>query len=321
MLADTVDRLAGVVPPENTLVVTSRELENPVRDALPELPAECVYAEPVGRNTAPCIGWAANEILDRDPDGVMAVLPADHVVSPTATFRRALARGFALAERDRCLVTFGVKPDTPATGYGYVQGGKAVAGVDGAFSVRAFHEKPSLAKARGYLRRGGFYWNAGIFAWRADVVASEIGRLLPDLAAGLQRMEARRRRGRIARRVLDEVYPRLPSISIDYGVLERARRVSVLEADFSWNDIGSWDSVGDLWPRDGEGNASRDRLIVEDAAGNIVAAGGKPVALLGVRDLVVVDAGDSLLVCRRDRCQDVRKIVARLEDAELESLL
>jgi mannose-1-phosphate guanylyltransferase len=177
-----------------------------------------------------------------------------------------------------------------------------------------FKEKPDLATARRYVASGNYYWNSGMFAWRADTIWAEVRRHLPRLARGLGTLEKCRSRGRIAQADVDKVYPRLESISIDNGVLERSDRIAVLPASFSWNDIGSWDAVGDLWPRDASGNSSRQRVIAVRSEGNVVATQGKPVALVGVNDLVVVDSGDVLLVCRRDECQDVREIVARLDD-------
>jgi mannose-1-phosphate guanylyltransferase len=317
MLADTVARLDGWVPPENILVVVGRRHRRAVRAALPGLPSSSILCEPTGRNTAACIAWATREILARCEDGVSVVLSADHLIRDDGAFRRDMERAFAVADRTRRLVTFGIRPSAPSTGFGYVRAGAVLRGASPAMEVAAFVEKPNLAKARRYVASGDYFWNAGIFAWRADVLWTEVESHLPSRAAGLLELVKARRRGALPNSALDRVYPGLPSISIDYGVLERSRHVAMLPASFGWADIGSWDAMASLWPADAGGNVSRDPVLALDSSGNLVATRGKPVALLGVKGLVVVDAGDALLVCARDRCQDVRAITAALEKAGL----
>jgi mannose-1-phosphate guanylyltransferase len=323
MLAETVARLRGVVPPANVIVVTGKHLRRAVARDLPEVGAGSLLCEPTGRNTAACVGWAALEVRRRDPEGVMIVLPADHVVRPLDEFRRGVTAALTLADRERLLVTFGVKPTAPETGYGYIQAGRALSGPNGAGAARRvdrFHEKPSARRAKAFLRAGTYYWNSGMFAWRADVILEEIARHAPELAAGLGRLGAGRRGKRASQAIVDRVYPGLQSISVDHAILEKSDRVAMLPAAFEWSDIGSWDAVAALWPSDAEGNSSRDPLIAVSARRNVVATRGKPVALLGVEDLAVVDSGDAILVCRRERAQDVRSIVSALERARLERL-
>ncbi len=313
MLAETVARLRGVVDLERILVVTSRRIARQVRAELAGMPPANVLCEPVGRNTAPCIGWAAREILRRDPSGVMIVLPSDHVVAPRKSFAADVIRGLTVADRRRMLVTFGIRPTYPATGYGYVRAVQPLDGEPGVLLVERFCEKPQLNRAKRFLASGGYYWNSGMFAWRADVVLDEIKRHLPRLAAGLERLERTRRRGRLPAEALERHFPRLPSVSIDYGVMEKTDRVALIPASFAWNDIGSWAAVADLWPADGQGNRTRDPLVAVDSKDNVVATRGKPVALVGVKGLAVVDAGDALLVCRREQAERVREVVAELE--------
>lgn len=320
MLAETVARLDGVVPAANILVVTGRRHRRQVLAELPGLAPESVLCEPVGRNTAACVGWATLEVLRRSPDAVTAVLSADHLLGGGKAFHRDLVRAFEVADRFGRLVTFGIKPTSPATGYGYLLQGAELEGAAPAREVSAFVEKPNAATARRYVASGKYSWNSGMFVWRADVLWKELSAHLPELASGLAAMDRTRRRGRVPAAAVDRAYPRLPSISIDYGVLEKSRLVAMLPATFSWSDIGSWDAVATLWPLDGDGNATRDPLLAVDSTGNIVATRGKPVVLLGVEDLVVVDAGDSLLVCSRERCQDIRTVVARLGKAGLGEL-
>jgi len=320
MLAETIARLDGLVPAANILVVTSRKHRRQVLAASPSLEARNVLGEPMGRNTAPCIGWATLEVLRRCPDAVTAVLSADHVLGGGKAFARDLDRAFSVADHHRRLVTFGIPPTGPATGYGYLKAGATVTEAGPAREVDAFVEKPNLATARRYVSSGKYFWNSGMFVWRADVIWQEMITHLPDLVAGLTKMDRDRKGGCIPATALDRAWPRLASISIDYGVLERSSHVAMLPATFSWTDIGSWDAVAGLWPTDGSANASRDPLLVVEAGSNVVATRGKPVALLGVDGLVVVDAGDVLLVCSRDRCQDVRVLVGKLESAGLGKL-
>lgn len=320
MLADTVRRVSRIVPRENVIVVTGTALRRAVSKDLPHLRRDQILCEPVGRNTAACIAWAAVEIERRSPDGVMAVLPADHVVAPRNTFCDDIRTALAVADEEKCLVTLGIRPTRPETGYGYLRAGSRLSPRWPAQTLRrvaAFHEKPSESRAKRFLREGGYFWNSGMFAWRCDTILAEIALHLPKLAAAMKALESRRVRGRIPAAALERGYPRLPSISIDHGVMEKSSRVAMVPARFAWSDIGSWDAVAELWPNDAAGNASRDPLVAIDAHDNVIATRGKPVALLGVRGLAVVDAGDAILVCPRSRAQDVRAVVAALKRAGL----
>ncbi|HET9063425.1 MAG TPA: sugar phosphate nucleotidyltransferase [Candidatus Binatia bacterium] len=324
MLADTVDRVSQLVPRENVLIVTGETLRRAVARELPRLRREQILCEPVGRNTAACIAWAAAEVARRAPDGVMAVLPADHVVAPLDVFLEDLRSALGAADQERCLVTLGIRPTRPETGYGYLRAGGRLSARWPAKSLRrvaAFHEKPNESRAKRFLRAGTYFWNSGMFAWRCDTILEEISNHLPALAKAMKALDSCRVRGRIPLPALEAAYPRLPSISIDHGVMEKSSRVAMVPARFQWNDIGSWDAVAAIWPKDAAGNATRDPLIAIDARDNVVATRGKPVALLGVSGLAVVDAGDTILVCPRARAQNVRALVAMLKDAGLGRLL
>ena len=321
MLAETALRVRGMAPDANILVVTGQSLRGAVAEAVPWLSPQSILCEPVGRNTAPCVGWAAHEILARDPDGVMAVLPADHCVSPRSAFRSAMMAAFSIADSQRKLLTFGVVPDGPATGYGYIKAGSLIDRAGGVREVAGFREKPSLAIARRLVSDGKHFWNAGIFVWRADLILEELARFQPGIAARLNIMAASRRRGRIPAAAVDKAYRRMRGISIDYGVLEKSDRMAVIPAQFQWSDVGSWDAMAGQWPADGQGNHSRGRVVAVQASGNIVAAEGKTVALVGVDDLVVVDSEDAILIVRRDKCQDVREVVDALRRRRREDLL
>jgi len=310
MLAATVARLEGLVALERVLVVTSGELAPRVLECLPELPPDNVLVEPVGRNTAPCVALAALEVERRAPDAVQLVLPADHVIEPAEAFRASLEAAAAEARREPRLVTLGIRPTFPATGYGYIACGGELArhGDFDALEVERFVEKPDEARAREFLASGDFLWNAGIFVWTTDAILAALREHAP---AVLEPLEAA---GRSTE--LDAIYPELPALPIDVAVLERAAKRSVLPIDFGWNDVGSWTSLPEVAGVDGEANCSAGggRLLAEGASGNVVyGPEGSLVALVGVKDLVVVRSGDAVLVCPKDQAQRVKDVVQRLE--------
>jgi mannose-1-phosphate guanylyltransferase len=313
MIRLTLERLDGLVRPEETLVLTNNEQ----RDALlaevsGRVPEANVIGEPDVRNTAPCIGLAATIAMRSFGDRPMLVLPADHLVEPVERFRdlvRAAARHVGTHDD---LLTFGVQPTRPETGYGYIRPGAREPG-DGpaVFRVDAFLEKPDRERAR-ELVAAGCLWNSGMFMWRAGTVLDGIARHLPELHAVLQRIGTG-----LGTRPLPEVlkgeYGRAPAISIDYGLMEKADNVVVLKADFSWNDVGSWEFVRDAHATDPSGNVAVGDHVLIDGKNNTIVSHGRLIALLGVDDVIVVEDGDAVLVCRRDRAQDVKQIVAELK--------
>ncbi len=311
LLHRTVARIAPIVPPERVLVVTSEALLAPSRAELPQLPQENFLAEPTGRNTAPCIAWAAATIRRRDPDGVLAVLAADQHVTDEDEYRAVCERAFAAAEGG-ALITVGIAPTRPETGYGWLELGAEV--TPGVREVARFVEKPDLTKAEAYLAGGKHLWNGGQFFFRADAIAAAIETHLPELAAGIAAIDAAAARGDEAAEVRAR-YGTLPSISIDHGVMEHAAQVRCVVGDFGWSDVGSWTSAWELAPHDGSHNAVEEaQAVLIDAQGNYVRApAGKVVALVGLEDLIVVDTPDALLVMPRSRAQDVRAIVTALQ--------
>ncbi len=317
LLVATVERLPPLATLRDTYVVCGPVHAPAVRRMLPRMPAANVIVEPCARNTAPCVGLAALHVARRDPRGVMAVLPADHHIARPAAFRAAIAAAARVA-RKGSIVTIGIRPDRPETGYGYLKVGAPldparVSAKLAASAVERFVEKPDRATAERYLADGSYLWNSGIFVFRADVILEEIRRTMPELGAALDRIAAALGTPRAAR-VLKQVFPDCPSISIDYGVMERSDRIAVVPAEFGWNDVGSFAALGDVRARDGAGNVVEGEALVFDAKENVVlAAGGRPVAVIGLDDAIVVDAGDAVLVCRRDRAQDVRKAVDELK--------
>ena len=306
LLAATVRRIAPLAPPERVYIATGRHLLDATAAAVPLVPRAQLLAEPVPRNTAPCIGWAVRTIAARDPDAVIAVLPSDHFIKDEAAFAATLARAVAAARGD-AIATIGITPTRPETGYGYIELGDETS--PGIFTAKRFVEKPDRARAEQYLAGGRHVWNAGMFFFHARTMLAAIATHLPDLDRGLARIAA-------DPSALESVFPTLPSISIDHGVMEKAAKVTVVRGDFGWSDVGDWQSAWELAAKDEHGNAMPETGIAIDARGNLVrdvGGGKKVIALVGVSNLVVVDTGDALLVVPRERAQDVRAIVDALK--------
>jgi len=322
MLRLTIDRLRPLLEPDAILVVTNADQVQAIRAELPELPPENVLVEPCGRNTAPCIGLAAAVLQARGAaDETMLVLPADHVVRHAEAFRAALQASDAWLRQRDVLLTLGIRPQRPETGYGYIRAGAETLEVDGQRfqPVERFVEKPALEVARGFVADGQHLWNSGMFAWRVRRIRDELERFVPELAAGLAGLEAAYGTSQWQRR-LNEAYDDFPNVSIDYGVLEKASAVWVAPVDLGWSDVGSWASLAELRAADANGNVVTEGCVALEAHGNIVEAGERTVVLLGVKDLIVVDAGDAILVCPRDRAQQVGTIPAELQRRGKESL-
>ena len=320
LIQATVDRLTPVIPPERIWILTNHHLRDAIVAQLPSVPKAQVLAEPAQRNTAPAIGLAAHILRSFDPEAVMGVFPADHVVSRPAVYRsvvRAAFRGAAAGH----LMLVGVRPRWPETGYGYIEFPRgAQAGKSEPIPVKRFREKPALGQAKRFLAAGNFYWNSGMFFWRAGVLLDQLRQHLPKTAtllASLPRFGSRQFAAR-----LDEAFPLCDNISIDYAVMEKASNVrGIAAADFGWNDVGSWNAVYELLPGDGDGNVMAGESVCLDAHRNFVDARGKTVALLGVDDLIVIDTADALLVTRRDRAQQVGEVIKALERRKREDLL
>jgi mannose-1-phosphate guanylyltransferase len=314
MLQETVRRLAGVVPLSRTLVVASAPFAPLIRQQLPRLPEANLLIEPAARGTAACLALATEWIARMNPDASVAVFPADHVITHRDRFHRVLQRGFEAAEQQRCLVTFGIVPTQAETGYGYIQVGSQLRSTRPRVHwVKRFHEKPTRSVAERYVKAGRYFWNSGMFVWRVDVVREAFARHAPEIARVLETKKAAR--------MLARSYRRLPSLSIDVAVMERADRVAVVEADIGWSDVGSWAAMAGLWGTDAAGNAGRGRTMVLDCRDTVVFGADRLVAVVGAEDLIVVDSPDALLVCPKSRAQDVRRVVAALTHGRHEELL
>ncbi len=324
MIQNTVERIQGLVPPSQIVVVTNERHKDLVLKQLPTIPAENILAEPVGRNTAPCIGLAAEWINQRAPASVMIVLPADHLIRNQEEFLRVLDRGVRVATENDALVTIGIHPTHPETGYGYIQFDDTTEGNpyhgDGVSRVRAFAEKPNLETAVQFIKSGDFVWNSGMFIWRTAVILQAIATYLPDLHTQLLNVVPTIGTPEFPKAV-ELAYGVIRSISIDYGVMEKAEQVFVVRGDFGWSDVGSWDDVVRLTPGDDEGNAFRGLVVAKDARGNYIDAGDKVIAAIGVDDLVIVSSGNAVLICRKGRSQDVKEIVDYLRRKQMNDLL
>jgi mannose-1-phosphate guanylyltransferase len=322
LIEETIERVHDLAGRQRTLVVTIADQLGPIRKELKNLPRQNFIAEPQGKNTAPCIGLATLEVLRRNEDAVMVVLPADHWVADISKFRRTLKTAVALAERGDQLVTIGIRPHYPETGYGYIMKGRA-AGENkrsGIFPVKRFTEKPSLALARKLIGRGSL-WNSGIFVWKAATLLELLRRYQPDIGKALEAIRAAAGQKSLAslspqlRMVIAREYRKMPSQSIDYAVMEKAGsegKVLTVEADFGWSDVGSWSAVHRMMNKDAHGNAGNGRWVQLGSQNCLIHSPDRLVVLLGLTDAVVVDTPDALLVGDLRRSQEVRDMVDEL---------
>jgi len=331
LLQATVGRIASLVRPEDTYVVTGRRYADLVARELPHIPAGNILAEPEGRDTAPCIGLATVFIRRSLPeaDPVMLVLPADHLITDVAAFTSTLRVAVEVARREEVLVCLGIPPTRPETGYGYIECGEQLRADEAApvFRVRKFREKPDRATAEAFLRRGGFLWNSGMFVWRVSVIERAIARCLPELASGLAELARRIEKGR----PWEEVFGRLPRISVDYGVMEKADNVAVVQGSFGWDDVGTWSALSRVYQRDAFGNVVAPggdgrveggaRPILLHSRDCVVYNGQRLLAAVGVEDLIIVDTEDALLICKKQEEQRLKELLNRLRQDGLEGYL
>jgi len=317
MLAQTVDRVAGVVPRENIFIITTAAQLEGCRGACPDLPEANIIAEPMGRDTAAATGLAMLLVKQRDPDAAFAMLPADHVIRDTDEYAKLLRIAFESAESADVLVTLGIKPSGPETGFGYIQQAgrwRQVGGRD-VMVVKRFVEKPDLETAQGYLAAGGYYWNAGMFVWRVPVVAAAFKAHAPEIAAGLARLESAARSAGGWTEALAGIYPTLNKISVDYAIMEKSTNVVVVPATFDWDDVGAWPAIAKHFTPDAAGNVLRGLAMVENGSGNIVVSDdGHLTAVVGASDLVVVHTPQATLVVPKDKAQEIKALLKRLAE-------
>jgi len=314
MVLETVRRVRPLVPPRRLTIVADAAQTREARNVLPKLPQACFLVEPEARNTAPALMLATARVWLENPEAVVVVLPADHLVREKARFLRRLGDAVEAAARERVFVTFGIPPAYPATGFGYIRhdrgSGRRIGGTV-FFPAREFKEKPSLALADEYLASGDYAWNSGMFLWRAGVFAEKLERFAPSLVPAWKGMVAALKSGRPAG--LKAAFKLAPALSIDYALMEKAAGVLMADGDFGWSDVGAWSTLAEIWPRDASGNAARGDVLALDSRDCLVWNPGRLTALVGVRDLIVVQAGDALLVCDAALDQKVKDVVEALK--------
>ncbi len=322
MLQEAFDRMTPLVPPEHIFVITNREYVDAVRDQLPEMPPQNIVGEPAARGSAAAIGLGAIHLLRSDPQAVMAVLTADHLIQKPEILRQTLAAGSELAQAGE-LITLGIEPAYPETGYGYIEMGETLGAYQGmtARRVRRFREKPDLATAEAFLAAGNFVWNSGMFIWRADVIMAQFARHMPQLHTALQRLLPAL--GEKDEKAAFEQHwmPLEGNVTIDYGIMEKAERVAVFPVDMGWHDIGSWAALLEVLPKDANGNAVQARHLDYDSNNILAFSKNRLIATIGLQDMIVVDTDDVLLVMPADRAQDVKKIIRSLKENGLDHYL
>jgi mannose-1-phosphate guanylyltransferase len=313
ILQETVERISPIVSEDKIIVVTNQIHAQEVKKQLPHLLSKNIITEPVGRNTAPCIGLAALHVMRDDPGNVMVVMPSDHFIGNRTEFERVIADAVEVAEKESALVTIGIKPSRPDTGYGYLERGEAVAEITNSatYKVLSFREKPGLKEAENYLKTANFFWNSGIFIWQASKIMSAIEVYMPELYKGLQEIN----RGICCEHediIKKKVYEQIQPVSIDYGVLEKSSNVLMIEGDFNWSDVGSWDALWEILDKDVNGNVTRGNVISVNSRNSFVIGSKKLVAIIDAEDLIVVETDDGVLICKRGSSQHVKKIVETL---------
>lgn len=315
MIETTIDRIARLIPRENICVVTNKAYVELIQK-LEGIRGENVFEEPLNRETATCIGLAAVKLLKRDPKALMVALPADHVIIGEDRFEQAVLTGIKMAEEGEYLVTLGIKPERPESGYGYIEKGTELK--PGIFSVKRFVEKPNVEVARSFLDKGSYLWNSGMFIWRADRLLREIKKYLPELYGCLMRIY--NAVGSVEEESITfREYEKIDGISIDFGVMQRTNKAVVLQTDFVWDDIGSFNSLERFLNRDESGNIISDSCHeFIDVRNSIVVGNGdrKLIAAIGIKDLLIVDTEDVLLVCPRERSQEIKDLVSKLVEEE-----
>jgi mannose-1-phosphate guanylyltransferase len=313
MLQATVNRISPLIPREHIFIVTGAEYLPTIREQVPALPLENIIVEPLSKGTAPCIGLGALHIRRQVADGVMVALPADHLIHDATGFCRAVKVAARVAQ-DGYLVTLGIKPDRPETGYGYIKRRRPLRAIGNhtVYEVEKFVEKPDEAKARRFVRSGRYYWNSGIFIWTLSTILNELHCYLPDLYDKLMTVDAAWGTDEM-NAVAEKVWPQIRPVTVDFGVMERAQRVAVVPVDIGWSDVGSWATIHDLLPADTNGNVVAGEHIGLDTTGSLICGGKRLIATIGVSHLIVVDTEDALLICSRDRAQEVKEIVERLK--------
>ena len=320
MLAQTIERLGGIVPVENIFVITNEVQREAVLEVCPELDPDKVIGEPVGRDTAAAVGLATILVKRESADATFAMLPADAVIYDIDGFCSTLEVAFSAAESSPVLATIGIKAKFPATGYGYIQQGEEINQFSGkaVFRVKRFVEKPKLEVAKDYLKSGDYFWNAGMFVWSVAAITAEMEKNTPSLWESLQAIDHGLKQDKAIDLLLEEHYPKLEKISVDYAIIEKAENIVMVESQFDWDDVGEWTALERHYPADDSGNVARGLVHAQDSSDNIVFSRDKDrlVALLGVKDLIVVETKDATLICHKDEAQQIKHLVRTIGEKE-----
>jgi len=320
MIQNTAQRIKELIPQERILVVTNEDYVDIVKEQLPKVPETNIVGEPVAKNTAPCVAIAAELLLKKDPDAVMVVLPADHHITEPEKFRDVLSSAVAKAERGSGLVTIGIKPDRPETGFGYIHANRKASeniGENRVENVYGFTEKPDVETAEKFLHSGDYYWNSGMFVWRADTVLNEFKIQLPEMHE-LVKASGHDLYTDLHNAAINEFYYDCESVSVDYGIMEGAENVFVVPGEFGWNDVGSWTAVYDLGDKNNSGNSIQAVNVTFAGSENnlVVSDSGKMISLVGMENVAVVETDEAILVCDLNHAQGVKEIVEQLKQNE-----
>ncbi len=312
MIQHTVERLKSLVEIENIYVVTNESYEKLVQEHIPNLPKENIILEPIAKNTAPCIGLAAMHIAKKNKDAKMIVLPADHLVKFEELFIETLKTAIEVVEKGENLVTIGITPNYPETGYGYIKFKEKLESVKNVYEVERFVEKPNLEKAKEYLASGQYLWNSGMFVWKVSTILNNFKKYLPEIYSSLEKI------GKIVgtenyERELEAEFSKIPSESIDYGIMEKATNIYVVPGNFGWDDVGSWLSLERINKTNQDGNVISGNTITIKTKNSIIQAQDKLIATVGLENIIIIDTEDALLICNKDNTQEVKEIINNLK--------
>lgn len=320
MIQNTAQRIENLIPQERIMVVTNDDYVSIVEEQLPKVPSENIVGEPVAKNTAPCVAIAAEMLYKKDPEAVMVVLPADHHITEPDAFNQYLKAAIEKAKSGQHLVTIGINPDRPETGYGYIHGdddSEEVLNRKKVHPVKAFKEKPDVETAVKFLRSGGYYWNSGMFVWSAKTILEEVQKYLPEMY-DLVKLAGEEVYTKMHKEAINRFYQTCESVSIDYGIMEHAKSVYVVPGEFGWNDVGSWTAAYELEEKDRDGNVVKaEKATFSEATKNYVSTeSGKMISIVGLEGVAVVETDDAILVCKLDKAQNVKEIVQQLKEKD-----
>lgn len=311
LIQNTVNRLDGIVANNKIFIITNKIQKPGVIEQLPQIPEENIVEEPFGKNTAACIGLASVLVAEKNNEAITLVLPADHRIENEDKFREIILSAAAYAEKSNGLVTIGIKPTRPETGYGYIQTNDPVEG-DNIFHVKTFAEKPNYETAKRFVEAGDFYWNSGMFIWKVSAILEEMKELMPELYEGVCNIRSAIDQPDFVK-VLQREYGQFKSISIDYGIMEHSKNVFLIKGEFDWSDVGSWEAVYQLSSKSENENVLKGDIYTEDLNGSFIRTKKKFTAVVGVENLIVIETEDALLICDRDKAQSVKQVVDHLK--------